>query len=1732
MSSFIFNNFKQRFLNGTVPSADTWNFTLMNKNFTEYFGKDEYPIEQYTTLDDFYLHNAGKFEMSHLSGVITNYTWYKPDDTDEINKPMFITSGEFDSYGKELKASNWEKFKNSYYYGDISGNSAVNSYLASGGFYYIRTKDELRWFANRSNSGNNRIIGVIGDGIDGVIHGQIGKEESYPFEGILDGNGHTFDNLQIICDNVDNGIIGVLGRNGTVRNFQLENTRQVTNLVCKKRINIQHIKDDGRDVNAGMLVGRNYGTIENINARPLGIFKFSGFVPEVYSVTNKADNYTDFSTIREKYDQGENFYYLNSWCINSPGNCCPYVGYFAEGILAETACNNGHTIEAQPARKSRVSTGLVQAEFNLKDSSIKAAALYVKDYRGSEHGSWPSNKTQSDPWIWTTDDKLYGRNAVAILAYDIPDTVGTPRRVWVEIHGMAYDKKSGTGKRRYHFMPGHINANFELNAESTALRDFEKYPSWNYKTNLKNRIVIHGVDNDGNYGARKPGDTKRGDWDAAQTAYICAYHETPGYSTPITLFINARQTWSNNSFGDDGESSPDYVCTNDDIEVYSSDGTPGMVISQTMSNTKWSQRNKCSSSSVWDGGTPVIFHLYLNEVITWDGPSTADPSVIVKHGYGVIDDSNGWPHYYHYEGADVAKLNTGWIVVGRGKPGGDEVSFFANMPDGAWECLVNRSSDGKIESHNLDKYFALRYSTSRRYYSDDKKWVSDEPTISNKFAGELIYDGDWCWDELYDYMKHRSRWLDPGHKRRVKYYSDSDNGKIQWVFRKNDYDDITINGENAKDNFDGTVEVQVIEISEFQYRPFVHGNYNVSDALTGHDVANPGQMFGNLSAKLGTTAATIDYMCKAAKMYALNPNYYGLDQEGRWTSQAVRPYYYQTNADTNDKQTNYINYNWNIFRKQWEDWEDPFKQYDNMQDYDSDLAYTWLDKSLIGACDIPHSLYGVPVRMHDMGRAAYYISPIAGSNFGKIQNVIVSSTRENAGNFVGFVGSIAGKQERGEVLSSRVWALDHFHYYENKPEKPNSAKFTTMDPKIGDWHISYQKACEEWSATTANYNYEVRYKTTPIIPEAIAGDNSNLVLNPDDSPEEYKYYPRPDYEVDEDDIINGSVTYYDPNNASTAVVESFVDNRQNPPREYPSIKISSYKCNPLYTRDLEYAKSSRVLVAFTSAWYNDYDATATNVMDDTITFKLKPIFNAGGLFGKYVPVYSNSVISHNDSAYNSVDSRAYTRGTSLKWVDVIYGLSSDVPQNKITAVSGTSISSLSNNTHDLHNSYGAIAGCIDLETTQVGQNSNEFNKLSLNHINISSYASNHFWQPLPFGFLRYQPTELNTVQATEGAGRGKGRCWHGIRQNTTFALDWPIMSNRGRHMEGSTWNLNYAAINQSSAAFFSFRKEEWASTRGGHMTNDGKQAYFQSMLDNLIAADVNTVNLNTKQLAYFNKAAFMVNDGSRGPESLNAPFGTSVAFTPAFAGDNYSKDKLLSLSATNSATKSFYVDYSQLTANAAEYATVDTYVPNNIDCLKNTKIFNRPDIDDLYFYYSYTTKSAERPEISFQEKVQFTSAARDNVNLGGSLTYINKNINIGYAFSDSAKWEGDGFQYRNNFLRIGDSVSPNCIRERLKTYKTFDTSSVSAIQHGHGTGEQYDDGTDIYVDTHIIQSAEDKNQYGGILVTDSKDRCVMWIENENGVRLEGNPYAIQLPHVKFQGGNVGGLVMAIKGSKI
>ena len=1678
MSSVVFNSFKQRFLNGEVPHDDVWKFIPVNKSFTQNFGQDDFPLEQYRNLDDFYDHNYDAMNNSYFEGIKRDIYWYKPADTDDIHKPMFITSGSIGEKGKYDERSNWEDFQKTVYMKDISGNSAIPSYLASGGFYYIRKKDELRWFAARANTGNNRIIGVLGDGIDGVIRGQVGSNEDYPFQGILDGNGHTLNAVSIVCDSTDNGLVGVLGCDGIVKNFKITNdvansATTPINLLCEKRIDLNHIKTDGRDINAGILVGRNYGRIENIDGSQLSTFKFSGFVPQVYSVTNKSDEYKDFyATVRPKYDNGENFYFLNSWCINSPGNICPYVGYFAEGLFAQSARgyaqDGGVTktiaIEHAPALKSKYDAGLCDVTLKL-ESKCSKIGLYVK----------PSLKEHGDDTIWERikDNPIYvqnldpnGTNCVMFVGFTTKDEAGKDVTYVLEMNGTAYDKKSGTGKRRYYFHCGHYDFKKHISALSKDTYD-------HMDDDVKDFYVpaIDGEDN-------------------CKVEMYMPFHKE---------YDNGEDDSNEETNSLDAE---DYTINDEDIKVFTSDGIPAKIKNKEIDVLFFAPRNKDTSTHVWETITWIGYvkeHAVIEFEATiqlLDGDSvvgeqtchftyTNNDEIEIEDFFGE-DDDDPWK--------DPSKFSC--------QEGHDMAALFEQPQN---RCVILTAFLSEFEAGlKTDKY---------------TRWkINDEDDLVNGgFAGEFIVD-DQDRRFFERYFQNRARFDDT------------------WVenvtFDGIHSYDILVNSDNGIRS-EGTIDITLLTVGRFQYRPFVHasptdtvpelgGKYYTYDDDYGPVNVNPGTKMYLVSAyynqftteESAAVQNAFDYFIQNSKLYIDNPIYYGMDRNGYWTSNVVRPdpendpwKYLSANRES---WLSTLNFNWNIMQKMFEtdnNYYTELTKYAKLDDGDDPIYYGDLDfaDEWYRDSDLPHALLNKPIRMHNMARAAYYVSPIAGANYGHIKNVIVSSDRENVGNFVGFVGSLAGKQERGLVESARVFADDKFTYFAATPTPPSHDNLTDEQ---------YNYMYDEYEKQKAAYNFQVRYKQTPIMPSAVSEAISDIGENPDDNWQDWKYYPAEAADTVDEEYIQELI-------AEGKSVKEYLDDlgvkmyyEKSSDTQIGDVPVVVYTENPNYKFEKMFYDSSAPIRAYTSAWYDDYKTTATEHFDDVITYNLRPIFNAGGCFGKIVPTYNANKIELSGGA---------VKGTVLHHIDVHYILDDAVKYSAFTAADPAGVPSPTDlivwNSKDIHNTYGAIAGLVELQTSQVGSfDYGDKNAINMGNINVSSEGNAQPGVPLtPFGFLAYQPTDLNTVQATCSSPRQKNGDWYGEYTETTWALDAPVVINN--KMWYSKNNYAFAPINQSSGAFFMIGDLFRSITDHGHsVTNEVKQEYFQKMVNKLFkpssGANGDTVNIDGKNLIYCNYDAFDFAYGRRGSVSIQSCFGSNVSFEPVIGYGRLSKypgtQETLDYKQCTP-TRIYEMTRYALSADD-EFNVVTNYSPVNVDTLSYPSIFvGKGHIDDRYFDYTYRETTSFIDDWTFVHNVIFTSALKeaDRYKPGNA----DQKATLGYVFRDPMNYSADGFRYDYNYLHIGNSVSPAYIRDQIK-------EPGSELHTSACSGAYYDENGELV-------SAKGDHDFGGLLVVDGQDRTVMFIDNTNGAKIDGGSWNMACERVTYQG-NSGGLLLEVK----
>lgn len=398
MESFVFNSFKERLMSGEVSGKDTWKFQPVNKNFTEDYADT---LKYIRCENDLYYLNKD-FSVSSYNDIVTNfsgiyypnihpvlYNYTKMQEVDIAHEPEYVNEENFDLFiennSREIKdkadhRSLYHLFfdSNSDFYRIDHTEERINkdtgeleTVKVARGFYYIKTKEDLKWCADKVNGENynNKINIVLGDNIGTdiipdsddkpiTINYSLGENPEQPYEGILYGNGYSFKNININCNNSCNGIVAYLGNEGWIDTITIEGSENT--LTCKKQISITHLMNGDCDVVAGFLCGKNNGKIKNVVLN--GDLKLKSFYPKIYSVYNKID---DADT--EETNLYANMFYPDYLCVDSLGNIIPYVGYFNEGVFATMSGYNKNTGEIETYWKTNVNT------YDGKGFSIKHA---------------------------------------------------------------------------------------------------------------------------------------------------------------------------------------------------------------------------------------------------------------------------------------------------------------------------------------------------------------------------------------------------------------------------------------------------------------------------------------------------------------------------------------------------------------------------------------------------------------------------------------------------------------------------------------------------------------------------------------------------------------------------------------------------------------------------------------------------------------------------------------------------------------------------------------------------------------------------------------------------------------------------------------------------------------------------------------------------------------------------------------------------------------------------------------------------------------------------------------------------------------------------------------------------------------------------------------------------------------------------------------------------------------
>lgn len=138
----------------------------------------------------------------------------------------------------------------------------ANGYGTKDQPYLISTPDEWKAFVTSKNTyKTNKVYYQLANDINlkGLHYEVGGSSERNPFKGVLDGNNHTISNFSIVAKS-DWQNIGMFGVNlGTIQNLVIDNAKVINSGV--------HKAENKAEINAGILVGLNRGTLDNIQVR-------------------------------------------------------------------------------------------------------------------------------------------------------------------------------------------------------------------------------------------------------------------------------------------------------------------------------------------------------------------------------------------------------------------------------------------------------------------------------------------------------------------------------------------------------------------------------------------------------------------------------------------------------------------------------------------------------------------------------------------------------------------------------------------------------------------------------------------------------------------------------------------------------------------------------------------------------------------------------------------------------------------------------------------------------------------------------------------------------------------------------------------------------------------------------------------------------------------------------------------------------------------------------------------------------------------------------------------------------------------------------------------------------------------------------------------------------------------------------------------------------------------------
>lgn len=275
--------------------------------------------------------------------------------------------------------------------------------------YIITTAEELKWFRDEVNSGNNEICAKIADNVEvidmsTVCHAEdksqnliekswepIGKYDyRYQYRGTFDGNGKTITNLYINASQLKVGLFGYTYK-GTIKNLTFEYA------------NVTNTKDY-----TGILVG----DIENSNLQNIKISntcqikggKYTGGIAGY--LDGNAYNCVNYATVQGiQYIGGLCGHYSRSRTGNSMTACANYgnvtasslrvgglVGYFDSGTIQDCANYGGvKGTDYIAGMAGSVNKGKIQNVFSYGNISVttktqRVGMVFGYSYYGATEG--------------------------------------------------------------------------------------------------------------------------------------------------------------------------------------------------------------------------------------------------------------------------------------------------------------------------------------------------------------------------------------------------------------------------------------------------------------------------------------------------------------------------------------------------------------------------------------------------------------------------------------------------------------------------------------------------------------------------------------------------------------------------------------------------------------------------------------------------------------------------------------------------------------------------------------------------------------------------------------------------------------------------------------------------------------------------------------------------------------------------------------------------------------------------------------------------------------------------------------------------------------------------------------------------------------------------------------------------------------------------------------------------